>query len=115
MVEDDGLPEADYPDAIPTKERLAREIDALARAMQDEGLRPMENRARQGYYDDYESPLATPIAELVKDFRFLGYEGMARKAMDGRWDGSTEEGEAWAIRQTDPEILTALHMMKEIT
>jgi len=99
-------------DKLPTKERLAHEIDAVARRYGDEGLVAMARRAREGYYDDYESPLAMPCVKLVEDFRFLGYEGMARKAMDGRWDGSREEGEAWAARQTEPDILEVLEMMK---
>ena len=109
MPEDRAPKEA----VVPTRERLAREIEALARSQQDEGLAPMIERARAGYYDDYASPLATPCVALVADFRLLGYEGMARKAMDGRWDGTTAEAEAWAARQTDPEIVNVLKAMKE--
>jgi len=93
---------------IPTKERLARDIEALANANHDPELMPMIRRARAGYYDDYESSLAIPCMQLVGDFRKLGYEGMARKAINGMWDGTKAESEAWAKRQTDPEIRAVL-------
>lgn len=102
-------------DPIPTKERLARDIEALARDNKDPELSPMIRKAREGYYDDYESPLATPSVQLVADFRRMGYEGMARKAIGGRWDGTKAESDAWAAKQTDPEILEALAMMRELT
>ncbi len=99
------------PQPTSTKERLARDIDALATARNDPELTPMIRKAREGYYDDYESPLATPCIQLVIDFRTMGYEGMAQKAMDGRWDATKDEAEAWANKQTDPEILEALQLL----
>ena len=98
--------------SIPTKERLARDIEVLAKDRHDPELAPMIRRAREGYYDDYESPLATPIVQLVADFRAMGYPGMAAKAANGRWDATTAESEAWAKRQTDPEIVALLRKMK---
>ena len=96
---------------LPTKERLARDIEALARACQDPELAPMIRKAREGWYDDYESPEATPQMNLVADFQRMGYEGMARKAMSGKWDGTKAESDAWAAGQTDPEIVEALWLL----
>ena len=105
-------PDPIQPDGISTKERLARDIEALAKVKGDEALGAMARRAREGYYDDFDSPLGTPCIQLVQDFRSLGYEGMAHKAMDGKWDSTKEESEAWATRQTDPEIVAALKLLK---
>ena len=99
--------------SIPTKERLARDIEALAKARRDPELAPMVRRARGGYYDEYEGPLETPITQLVSDFRAMGYEGMARKAMGGRWDGTKAESDAWASKQTDPEIRRVIDKLRE--
>ena len=104
----DSKPTNNEVPALPTKERLAQDIESLAKDRQDPELLPMIRKAREGYYDDYESPLATPCMQLVSDFRRLGYEGMARKAMDGRWDGTKAEADAWALSQTDPEIVGLL-------
>jgi hypothetical protein len=71
-----------------TKERLAQALHA-------EGLFGMEAKAREGYYDDYESPLATPIIQLVTDLREHSANGLAKRAMDGEFDGTKEESEAW--------------------
>ena len=108
------IPLIEKPKPLSTKERLARDIEALAKAMQDPELMPMIRRAREGYYDDYETTIATPQMALANDFRSLGYEGMMHKAMDGRWDSTKEEGAAWAAAQTDPELVAALEAVKRI-
>ena len=100
------------PTPLLTKERLARDIEALAKACQDPELGPMIRKAREGWYDDYDSPEATPQMNLAADFRRMGYEGMARKAIDGLWDGTKAESDAWAARQTDPEILATLRLLE---
>lgn len=74
---------------FPTKERLAQVLHAAV-------LFDMEKAARSGHYDDFESDIATPIVQLVADLRAVGREDLARRAMDGEWDGTKEESEAWA-------------------
>lgn len=76
-------------DATPTTERLAQALEA-AGAPTD-----MIDRARAGFYDDYKSPLALPITELVKDARANGLDAIAADAMDGRYDATKEESDAW--------------------
>ena len=73
---------------LPTSERLAQVLHAA-------GLLEMESKARAGYYDDFVSPLATPIMQLVKDLSAVNRKDLAERAMNGEWDGSKEEAEAW--------------------
>ena len=74
---------------IRTKERLAQLLHA-------ETLFDLERRARAGEFDDFESPSATPIGDLVAALRAAGKDGLALRAMEGEWDSSPEEAEAWA-------------------
>jgi hypothetical protein len=55
----------------------------------------MEAKARSGYYDDFKSPLATPIVQLVKDLQKAGQHEIAKRAMNGEFDATREESEAW--------------------
>lgn len=73
----------------PTRERLAA-------ALGEAGLSVMQQRAAAGYYDDFESPLATPIIQLVADLREAGREDLAQRAINGEWDCTPEESQAWA-------------------
>jgi hypothetical protein len=47
----------------------------------------MISKAADGYYGDLTSPLAFPITQLVKDALALGLNDIARRAMDGEFDG----------------------------
>lgn len=78
--------------SISTKERLAQVLHA-------EGLFEMEKAARAGRYDDYESVSATPIADLVRDLQAAGKHPLANRAMNGEFDGTKEEAEAWFQRE----------------
>ena len=71
----------------------------LAAVLRERGLTVMARRAERGYYDDYESDLVAPINQLVADLRAHGAEDLAKRAIDGEWDGSREEGEAWFARE----------------
>ena len=75
--------------------------DNLALALEEAGLSWMARKAREGYYDDFESPLATPIIQLVLDLRARGkrYEALAERAMGGEFDGSLEESTVWFERE----------------
>lgn len=62
--------------------------DRLAEALIKAGASPaMIASAREGRYSDYESESATPINDLVNDCRIAGLNGIARRAMDGEFDG----------------------------
>lgn len=65
---------------IPAAERLAQ-------ALHSEGLFEMEKNARAGYYGDFTSPLATPIMQLVSDLNARDKPELARRAMEGEFDG----------------------------
>lgn len=77
---------------VSTKEKLAQVLHA-------EGLFEMEKAARAGRYDDFESESATPIVDLVRDLRAAGKNDLAVRAMNGEWDGTKEEGDAWFQRE----------------
>jgi hypothetical protein len=78
--------------SIPTTERLARSLEAH----NDPRMKKMIARAREGYYDDYKSPIAAPTMQLVQDLLDLGQGELADRAAKGEWDGTAEEAEAWA-------------------
>ena len=63
------------------------------------GLFEMEKAARQGRYDDYESEHAMPIGDLVNDLVAAGRRDLAKRAQQGEWDGTKEEGDAWFARE----------------
>jgi hypothetical protein len=56
----------------------------------------MITAARAGCYDDFKSESATPIMDLVRDLRQAGLTHLAQRAMDGEFDATQEESEAWA-------------------
>lgn len=72
-----------------TKERLAQALHAA-------GLFQLEKRARAGAFDDFESPSATPIVDLVVALRAAGREDLAQQAIEGRWDATKAEADEWA-------------------
>jgi hypothetical protein len=55
----------------------------------------MEKKARDGYYDDYDSPLSMPIHQLVNDLNARGALDLAQRAMNGAFDATKEEAEEW--------------------
>lgn len=75
-----------------TKERLAK-------LLRERGLHEMALKAAQGVYDDFESNLINPIMTLVEDCRIAGAHDIAAQAMNGDFDGTTEESEAWWKRE----------------
>jgi hypothetical protein len=75
---------------IPTTERLAQDLEA-AGAPAD-----MIDKARQGYYDDFKSPLAMPEMQLLTDARAAGLESIAQGVIEGKWDATREESDEWA-------------------
>ena len=76
-----------------TKEKLTRAL------MEANAPAAMVERARAGYYDDYESPCATPIANLVRELQANGLGDLAKRAVNGEFDASREEAEEWFQRE----------------
>jgi hypothetical protein len=75
-----------------TKEKLAQVLEAA-------GLRGMAVAASKGYYDDFESPIETPIVQLVIDLQAAGRDDLANRAMCGEWDSTKEEADDWFQRE----------------
>jgi len=60
----------------PPHELLAQEFHAVG-----------ERRARDGYWGDFTSPLATPQTALYQYATAQGYDRIAQGVLDGRFDG----------------------------
>lgn len=110
MVLPEDLPEKPKETAprIPTTQHLAHAL-RLANAPAS-----MVQKAEQGHYDDYKSPLAGPIAQLIVDCQNVGTRKMlqiATMAQDGEFDGQKWEAEEWAQsaegQETLKQILTS--------
>lgn len=73
-------------DQLPTKERLARTLEA-------EGVAFLAAAARRGLYDDIESPLPTPKIELVRQLRSLdgAKVELVNRILSGEFDNTHEE------------------------
>lgn len=90
---------------LPTKERLARAMEAENTAAHMRGVgdaipERLIRQAREGRWDDYESPLMTPMIALVTLLRATGNEAFAERVIAGEFDGSLEEGRRWIERET---------------
>jgi len=86
-------------DKIPTTERLAK-------AMEENNCPEwMIQKARDGYYDDYKSSIATPCVQLVNDLRDAHKDVLAIRAMKGEFDAQSWESDEWAH---SPDGISAL-------
>lgn len=86
-----------------TTAKLARALEAIPGVPAD-----MIQRARDGFYHDFLSPLATPEMQLVSDLRELAskpatprnsrplLKALTEAVINGEHDASTEESHAWA-------------------
>ena len=79
--------------AMSTKQRLAQEMSKAGCPLD------MVERAERGYYDDFESPLTSPIVQLVTDLVRVHQMELANRARDGEFDGTAEEAEAWMEKE----------------
>jgi hypothetical protein len=80
----------------------------------------MIQRAIDGYYHDYLSPLTFPEIQLVADLRELAslpatpansrplLRQMAQRVIDGEFDASKEESDAWAASPEGQETFRQL-------
>jgi hypothetical protein len=91
---------------LPTRWKLAAALIAA-------GLYDMADKAVSGYYDDFMSPLDAPIFALVADLKKIGTPDallVAEQAIEGDFDGTAAEGEAWAA---SPEGVAAFKMLHQ--
>lgn len=69
----------------------------LARAFKEAGAGDHEIRqAIDGYWDDFKSPLAMPISQLVAFCRRNGMRDLSERAMAGEFDAAPDESKTWA-------------------
>lgn len=86
----------------------------LVKALQDASApREMIDKAKAGYYDDFETSITTPIGQLVLDARAAGLQNIAERAMNGEFDATLEEGEAWIKRSGIFDDLKGIDPFKE--
>ena len=84
-----------------TKDRLAHELRSI-------GLIEMAARAEHGRYDDFLSSSATPLTDLVNELRNWGTAkslAFAKRVIEGEFDATNEEAEAWAASPDGQETI----------
>lgn len=101
--------------AEPTTEKLGRTLEAIPAIPRD-----MVRRAREGYYDDFKSPLTFPEMTLVEDLRRVAanrslprsvrqeIEKIAQRVIGGEFDATAEESAAWAASPDGQETFRQL-------
>lgn len=84
--------------------------EKLAQALQQEfenrlktrglfSLFQMIQKAKDGYYSDYDSPLELPNLQLKKDLEALGLTKLIQRHLNGEFDATKEESDAWYERE----------------
>jgi hypothetical protein len=97
-----------------TKDRLAAELRKIGFA--DTGDKAavffaMADKAAQGYYHDFLSPLDFPEMQLVNDLLRVGTPAALRlriRVINGEFDASKEESDAWAASEEGQSELRRL-------
>jgi hypothetical protein len=91
--------------------------DRLAQALRDVGLSGMAEMAAQGIYDDYLSPFADNITVLVSALAHAAEQhenkrdailALRQRAIEGDFDATREESEAWAASPEGQETMRKL-------
>ena len=70
------------PKPEPMKKRLAADLQEK----QGEHTSEIVTRLEQGYYNEYDGPLDTPIVQLVEDLMEIGEEDIASDVANGEYD-----------------------------
>lgn len=92
--------------------------DKLAAALRDAGLAPMAEKAATGWYHDFLSPLAMPCQQLATDLgvhahnptspRQAAARALLKRHMNGDFDASRAESEAWSASQEGRSVFAGL-------
>lgn len=95
-----------------SKEKLALALEEVKRNWDDNlryglKLNDMIKKAREGYYSDYDSPIATPCIQLVIDLTEIEAYDIADRAKEGEFDATKEEADDWYNRE-------GKHIMKQL-
>jgi hypothetical protein len=88
--------------AAPTAENLAKELEK-ANAPQW-----LIDEARANSFHDYLSDRTFPEVDLVINLRNLNMNDFAQRVIDGEFDASKEESDAWAASPEGQEIFQEL-------
>lgn len=99
---------------LPTKDRLAAELRAVADKAQPTNAavyRELADRAATGEFDDYADVHVCGPTALHFYLTKAGLTKFAARVAAGEFDASQEESEAWARLQTDPETLRIMDAM----
>jgi hypothetical protein len=103
---------ASRPDGMHTK-------DFLAEVLRSVGLDKMAGQAATGYYHDYLSPLDMPETQLLIDLKQAiscetdqskadRIQAVVNRHMNGDFDATYEESEAWAASREGQDALGSL-------
>ena len=87
-----------------TKDRLARDLMEI-------GLEELSVRAARGEFDDFLSDHANPQGVLAAELAWIGNDGAMRiraALLDGAYDATTEESDAWAESEAGRAVLSKL-------
>lgn len=87
-----------------TKDLLADELAKI-------GLTELSLKARTGYYDDFLSPLPTPLTQLVCDLEKANTPkalGLRDRVIDGEFDATQKEAEDWGKSAEGQEAFESL-------
>jgi hypothetical protein len=68
----------------------------------------MIRRARRNKYHDFLGDEAFNIHMIVEHARRLGYDDIAQQAIDGKYDATKEEADAWAASPEGQETFAEL-------
>lgn len=94
--------------------------DFLAQELRKAGLSAMADKAATGYYHDYLSPLDLPCQQLAHDLKTFAnapslsaprrheVQTLLARHMNGEFDASKEESEAWASSDEGKETFGKL-------
>lgn len=91
--------------------------DSLANELMKLGLVDMSLKARGGYYHDFLSPLDFPEIQLCHDLMEMakkpgmdtnGIITLRKRVMNGDFDASLEESDAWAASPEGQEAFRSL-------
>lgn len=106
-----------------SKEKLAQALEEVRKNWTDNAdnhsvenmihLNKMIELAKEGYYSDYDSPIATPCMQLVKDLDQIGAYDVKTRAMNGEFDATEEESNEWYERE-GKQMIEASGLPKEL-
>lgn len=96
---------------IPTKDYLAAELRAVAEKASPSNAAIYEalaKRAETGEFDDFADVHVCGPTALYDELVKVGFTKFASRVLNGEFDATFAESEAWARSQTDPEVVKTM-------